>query len=45
MNRLTIVEHNNIALVAPEIADHEILAEWMHDSVTNAFLDQDDFDG
>ena len=44
MNRLTIVEHNNIALVAPEIADQDILAEWMHDPATNTFLDQNDFE-
>lgn len=45
MNRLTIIEHNNIALVAPEITDHDIFTEWMHDPVTNTFLDQNDFDG
>ena len=44
MNSLTIVEHNNIALVAPEIADQDMLAEWMHDIATNTYLDQNDFE-
>jgi hypothetical protein len=43
MDRIIIVQHNNIALVAPELMDYEIMCLNRNNYKATQFLDLDDF--